>query len=160
NRLCFPREPEQDKFNGYINIGDLNIQQRNVQQSHFNRIVPDSDSYGVVISFSIDDVSWIPTDLKSIMKEKFVKYLDWNGHFTVYSETTRSALLNQAECMDKIRRCIRYCENSKCSNDEPTSFYEKPKFRALDDIWRNTQVKRMAIFNAENVNSKNSETNS
>lgn len=56
--------------------------------------------------FNVDEASWIPDWIKPRLKEQQPNRVTKNGDFVVTSEKTRKQILNQADCLDKIRNMI------------------------------------------------------
>jgi len=56
--------------------------------------------------FKLDSASWLNTETKDILKEKWKGQLTKEGYFVVKSERTRSQQLNQADVFAKLRHAI------------------------------------------------------
>ena len=94
----------KDEFSGYIPIEKLQIKHNTCSKpggQHVNKT-----QTGVEIRFHVDTSEWIPKWIREKIKEKHVNRLTKDGYFVVKSEKTRKALLNQADCLERIRSVI------------------------------------------------------
>ncbi|VDP33541.1 unnamed protein product [Echinostoma caproni] len=57
----------------------------------------------VEIRFHVPSASWIPDEAHRITKDQY---------FVISSDRTRKQILNQADCMERIRRMVRECLNA------------------------------------------------
>ncbi|VDO03730.1 unnamed protein product [Rodentolepis nana] len=92
-------------FDGVIPIDDLDISYslssgpggQNLNKRHSK----------VQIKFHIASAKWIPEELKPYLFEKESHRITKDGFFIIQSDKTRVQLLNQADCLERIRRMIR-----------------------------------------------------
>jgi peptidyl-tRNA hydrolase ICT1 len=73
---------------------------------------------GIEIRFHVDTANWIPEWIRQKLKEKYNSKITKDGYFIVTSEKTRKNLLNQADCLDRIRECIREASREPRGLDE------------------------------------------
>ena len=92
---------------------------------------------GVEIRFHVDSASWIPDWIKPRFRDmvgiigydfqramyllfKNQTRINRDGYFIIFSDETRHRLLNQAQCLDRIRALIRdaSCVSQGLSEEE------------------------------------------
>ncbi|THD21732.1 Immature colon carcinoma transcript 1 protein [Fasciola hepatica] len=66
----------------------------------------------VEIRFHVPSASWIPDVAKQLILEKEAHRLTKDQYFVISSDRTRKQILNQADCLERIRRMIREYVNS------------------------------------------------
>ncbi|VDL63533.1 unnamed protein product [Hymenolepis diminuta] len=92
-------------FDGVIPLGDLDISYSSSSGpggQHVNKT-----QSKVQIKFHIASAKWIPEKLKPYLLEKESHRITKDGFFVIQSDKTRIQLLNQADCLERIRRMIR-----------------------------------------------------
>lgn len=92
------------EFTGYIPVDQLQI-------SYMKSSGPGGQNVNKVNSkvemrFHLQTATWIPEQVKNKLGENELGRITKDGHFVVRSEATRKQLMNQADCMDKIRHLI------------------------------------------------------
>ncbi|UJR23143.1 hypothetical protein I4U23_026162 [Adineta vaga] len=95
----------EKKFNGFIPIDKLDIAHRHARGpggQHVNKTLS-----GVEIRFHIDSATWIPESIKPRFRDMNHTRINRDGYFIIFSDETRHRLLNQAQCLDRIRALIR-----------------------------------------------------
>ncbi|CAH8596157.1 unnamed protein product [Schistosoma guineensis] len=107
-----PTEPSisQNVFNGYIPIDELQISyaySSGPGGQHVNR-----NKTKVEIRFHVPSASWIPDQVKQLFMEREANRINKENYFIITSDHTRKQILNQADCLERIRRIIRECVNS------------------------------------------------
>ncbi|RTG82417.1 peptidyl-tRNA hydrolase ICT1 [Schistosoma bovis] len=66
----------------------------------------------VEIRFHVPSASWIPDQVKQLFMEREANRINKENYFIITSDHTRKQILNQADCLERIRRIIRECVNS------------------------------------------------
>ncbi|VDM01118.1 unnamed protein product, partial [Schistocephalus solidus] len=61
----------------------------------------------VEIRFHVASASWIPDLLKPVILEKEANRISKDGFLIMQSDKTRQQLLNQADCLERLRRMVR-----------------------------------------------------
>ncbi|CAF1388266.1 unnamed protein product [Adineta steineri] len=92
----------KDKFNGFIPTDITHRHARGPGGQHVNKTLS-----GVEIRFHIDSATWIPDWIKPRFREMYQSRINRDGYFIIFSDETRHRLLNQAQCLDRIRALIR-----------------------------------------------------
>ncbi|CAF2453686.1 unnamed protein product [Rotaria sp. Silwood2] len=93
------------KFNGFIPIDKVEITHRHARGpggQHVNKTLS-----GVEIRFHVDSATWIPDSIKSRFHDMNRTRINHDGYFIIFSDETRHRLLNQGQCLDRIRALIR-----------------------------------------------------
>ncbi|KAL4240860.1 Peptidyl-tRNA hydrolase ict1 [Mactra antiquata] len=97
--------PKSDEFfSGMIPLKELSIQCNRSSGpggQNVNKV-----NTKVEIRFHIDSATWIPEWIKPKLKEQQENRINKNGELIVVSEKTRKQILNQADCLDKLRQMI------------------------------------------------------
>ncbi|CAM1324728.1 Uncharacterised protein g8758 [Pycnogonum litorale] len=102
---------DEDEFSGYIPIGKLKITYSRGSGpggQHVNKVNTKVD-----VRFHVASAEWIPQKLRLKLIEKHKNTITKDGILFVKSDKTRSQLLNQADCMDKLRTLIRKLSESE-----------------------------------------------
>lgn len=60
----------------------------------------------VDLRFRPRDAAWLSPDVREKVLEKYASDLTKDGYFVVRSDRTRSQMMNQAECMRKLREAL------------------------------------------------------
>ncbi|EUB59543.1 Immature colon carcinoma transcript 1 protein [Echinococcus granulosus] len=95
----------KDIFDGFIPLNEIQISYSSASGpggQHVNK-----NHTKVQIKFHIASATWIPEHLKPYLLEKESHRITKDGHFIIQSDRTRYQLLNQADCLERIRRMIR-----------------------------------------------------
>lgn len=95
---------QDEKFTGYIPMEDLDIKYMKSGGpggQNVNKV-----NSKVEVRFHLDSATWIPDWLKERLKEKEKSRINKDGYFVTTSDKTRKQVLNQADCLDKIRTSI------------------------------------------------------
>ncbi|CAF2229418.1 unnamed protein product [Rotaria magnacalcarata] len=93
------------KFNGFIPTDKLEIAHRHARGpggQHVNKTLS-----GVEIRFHVDSATWIPDSIKPRFRDMNHNRINRDGYFVIFSDETRHRLLNQGQCLDRIRALIR-----------------------------------------------------
>ncbi|PVD38678.1 hypothetical protein C0Q70_01298 [Pomacea canaliculata] len=91
-------------FAGYIPVNELDI-------SYARSSGPGGQNVNKVntkveVRFHLQSASWLSQEIKDKLKEMESNKITKDGYLVVSSERTRIQLLNQADCMDKLRTMI------------------------------------------------------
>ncbi|XP_045212282.2 peptidyl-tRNA hydrolase ICT1, mitochondrial-like [Mercenaria mercenaria] len=95
---------DKERFSGVIPLDELQFQyclSSGAGGQNVNKV-----NTKVEVRFNIDKASWIPEWIKPKLKEQQQNRVTKDGDFVVRSEKTRKQILNQADCLDKIRHMI------------------------------------------------------
>ncbi|WAQ96456.1 ICT1-like protein [Mya arenaria] len=93
-----------EQFTGEIPIKDISIQSCRSSGpggQHVNKV-----NTKVEVRFNVNSATWIPEWVKPKLLEEQQNRVTKNGELIVTSEKTRKQILNQADCLDKIRHMI------------------------------------------------------
>ncbi|XP_005101298.1 peptidyl-tRNA hydrolase ICT1, mitochondrial [Aplysia californica] len=93
-----------DQFSGYIPVDQLKIttsKSSGPGGQNVNKV-----NSKVEIRFHVDSASWIPDWVKARLTEQEQGRITKDGYFVVRSDATRKQMLNQADCMDKLRTFV------------------------------------------------------
>jgi len=95
-------------FDGFIPIDELKI-------THSRSSGPGGQNVNKVntkveIRFHVDSAKWIPEILKPKLMQVESSRITKDGYLVIRSEKTRSQILNQADCLDRLRAMIRACD--------------------------------------------------
>lgn len=107
----------REAFSGFIPTESLKI--RSTRSSGPGGQAVNTSNTKVEIRFNVEDAEWIPIWIKKKFIELQKHRINKSGDFVITSEKTRTQLLNQADCMDKIRHYIREAE-IQATPKEPT----------------------------------------
>ncbi|CAG9774016.1 unnamed protein product [Ceutorhynchus assimilis] len=100
-------------FDGYIPLDQLEItysRSSGPGGQNVNKVNTKVD-----IRFHLQKANWLSDKVKSKILEKYGAKLSKEGHLIFRSDVTRSQQLNLADCLEKLRACVR------------DSLYEKPQ---------------------------------
>jgi len=102
NREC--PEEKIDEFTGFIPIEKLKI-------SYMKSSGPGGQNVNKVnskveVRFHLQSATWIPQAVRTKLGETELGRITKEGYFVVRSEATRKQIMNQADCMDKIRHLV------------------------------------------------------
>jgi len=98
----------RDKFSGFIPIQALQI--RSMRGSGPGGQSVNKSNSKVEVRFNVQEADWIPLWIKKKFTENQKHRINKDNEFIISSEKTRTMLLNQADCMDRIRHYIREAE--------------------------------------------------
>ncbi|KAH3747399.1 peptidyl-tRNA hydrolase ICT1, mitochondrial-like [Dreissena polymorpha] len=99
-----PVAKQEDAFSGVIPLHDLEIQSCRSSGpggQHVNKV-----NTKVEVRFNVNKAEWIPDWIKPKLLEQQQNRINKNGELIVTSEKTRKQILNQADCLDKIRNMV------------------------------------------------------
>ncbi|KAL3878058.1 hypothetical protein ACJMK2_035691 [Sinanodonta woodiana] len=111
----FSKKVNEESFSGYIPRDQLEIKylkSSGAGGQHVNKV-----NTKVEVRFNIDRADWIPEWIKPKLKANEHGKINKEGELIITSDKTRTQLLNQADCMDKIRTMIF---NASIKPKEPT----------------------------------------
>ncbi|KAK3608743.1 hypothetical protein CHS0354_027701 [Potamilus streckersoni] len=100
----FSKKAIEGSFSGYVPIDQLEIKylkSSGAGGQHVNKV-----NTKVEVRFNVDRADWIPEWIKPKLKENEHGKINKEGELIITSDKTRKQLLNQADCMDKIRTII------------------------------------------------------
>jgi len=98
----------RDKFTGYIPDNALVI--RAMRSSGPGGQSVNTSSTKVEVRFNVEEADWIPLWIKKQFTIDQKHRINKRNEFIITSEKTRTQLLNQADCLDRIRHHIREAE--------------------------------------------------
>lgn len=98
----------REKFTGYIPSGALEI--RWMRSSGPGGQSVNTSNSKVEVRFNVGQADWIPLWIKKQFVTDQKNRINKRNEFVISSEKTRTQLLNQADCMDRIRHYIRESE--------------------------------------------------
>ncbi|CAG5117721.1 unnamed protein product [Candidula unifasciata] len=118
SNLDYLRKPEQvqdsfaktgspdapEKFTGYIPIEQLEVTATRSSGPGGQSV--NTVNSKVEIRFHLESASWIPDWIKPRIIEKAEGKLTKDGYLVLRSDMTRKQILNQADCMNKLRNLI------------------------------------------------------
>ncbi|XP_046352386.2 peptidyl-tRNA hydrolase ICT1, mitochondrial-like isoform X2 [Haliotis rufescens] len=94
----------KELFSGYIPINKLDIKYSRGSGpggQNVNKV-----NTKVEVRFHVESADWIPQWIRERLLEKEAGRITKGGYLVVTSDTTRKQMLNQADCMEKIRSVI------------------------------------------------------
>jgi len=91
-------------FSGVIPIKEIDLTYSGSSSPGGQNV--NKSSTKVEARFKLDSATWLNTETKDILKEKWKGQLTKEGYFVVKSERTRSQQLNQADVFAKLRHAI------------------------------------------------------
>ncbi|KAK2151404.1 hypothetical protein LSH36_364g01062 [Paralvinella palmiformis] len=128
-------QTENDKFSGYIPVDELDVRYSRSSGpggQNVNKV-----STKVEVRFHVQSASWIPDFAKEILLQNEQTRITKDGFLVVRSEKTRKQMLNQADCLEKIRSMIwRASILPREPTEEEIAIMEKRKSRAKQEILR------------------------
>lgn len=98
----------REKFTGFIPTQALQF--RFMRSSGPGGQSVNTSNTKVEVRFSLDEADWIPLWIKKQFSEDQKPRINKKNEFIISSERTRTTLLNQADCIDRIRHHIREAE--------------------------------------------------
>jgi len=98
----------RDKFTGYIPPEALTI--KAMRSSGPGGQGVNTSNTKVEVRFNVEQAHWIPLWIKKQFVSDQKHRINKREEFVITSEKTRSQLLNQADCLDRIRHYIRESE--------------------------------------------------
>ncbi|XP_060522601.1 large ribosomal subunit protein mL62 [Cylas formicarius] len=104
------RTPEKvaqvsDEFDGFIPIDKLEIiysKSSGPGGQNVNKVNTKVD-----LRFHLESAEWLSDNIKSSIRQKYNSRITKEGHLIFRSDLTRSQQLNLADCLEKLRSCIR-----------------------------------------------------
>ncbi|KAH9504013.1 Peptidyl-tRNA hydrolase ICT1, mitochondrial [Bulinus truncatus] len=94
----------KEQFNGYIPIDSLEIS--SCRSSGPGGQGVNTTNSKVEVRFHLQSASWIPEWVKPKLLDQEHGRVNKEGYLVVRSDMTRKQLINQADCMNKIRQMI------------------------------------------------------
>ncbi|XP_059166087.1 large ribosomal subunit protein mL62-like [Physella acuta] len=97
-------KPKKEPFTGYIPIENLQIttsRSSGPGGQNVNKV-----NSKVEIRFHLESANWIPEWIKPKLADQESGRLTKDGFLVVQSDMTRKQMLNQADCLNKIRKMI------------------------------------------------------
>ncbi|KAJ8946868.1 hypothetical protein NQ318_006778 [Aromia moschata] len=107
-KLSTPSKPfqsENEKFNGFIPIEKLDItysKSSGPGGQNVNKVNTKVD-----VRFHLQSAEWLSDEIKLKLSEILSEKITKDGYLIFRSDLTRSQQLNLADCLEKIRGCIR-----------------------------------------------------
>lgn len=98
----------REKFTGFIPPEALQI--RYMRSSGPGGQSVNTSNTKVEVRFNLDEADWIPLWIKKQFAEDHKHRINKKNEFVITSEKTRTQLLNQADCLDRIRHFVREAE--------------------------------------------------
>ncbi|GAB1610207.1 peptidyl-tRNA hydrolase ICT1, mitochondrial-like [Argonauta hians] len=92
------------KFTGFIPLDE--IQMKCMKSSGPGGQNVNKVNTKVEVRFHVESATWIPADVRSKLVEKYYTRINKAGFLIVTSDRTRKQLLNQADCLQKVRNMI------------------------------------------------------
>ncbi|KAK7500989.1 hypothetical protein BaRGS_00007869 [Batillaria attramentaria] len=123
------------QFTGYIPVEDLEI-------SYSRSSGPGGQNVNKVntkveVRFHVPSASWLTSDIKSKLTEMQKTRITKDGYLVVTSDRTRKQMLNQADCMDKIRTMVfKAAEKPRGLTEEETELRDKRLAKAKERTLR------------------------
>ncbi|XP_062581691.1 large ribosomal subunit protein mL62-like [Saccostrea cucullata] len=109
----------EEEFTGYIPLDDIQI--KAIRGSGPGGQNVNKVSSKVEVRFHVESASWIPQWIKENLIENEQSKITKDGFLVVTSEKTRTQMLNQADCLNKVREMIHK------SATKPAEITEKDK---------------------------------
>ncbi|XP_022315341.1 large ribosomal subunit protein mL62-like [Crassostrea virginica] len=94
----------EEEFTGYIPLDEISI--KAVRGSGPGGQNVNKVSTKVEVRFHVESADWIPKWIKENLVENEKSRITKDGYFVVTSEKTRNQMLNQADCLAKIREMV------------------------------------------------------
>lgn len=128
-QLTKPETGKKKGFSGFIPIESLKIEYCDSESSTaINRLsYRPAAKTNVEIRFHVSSANWIPDTLKTKILQREAGNITKDGFLVVRSSKTRLQMLNQADCLDRIRTMIFNAEADKTA---PQQTEQKPKNNA------------------------------
>ncbi|ENN70511.1 peptidyl-tRNA hydrolase ICT1, mitochondrial [Dendroctonus ponderosae] len=120
-KLTTPTKPATSQtpdFDGYIPLDQLEItysRSSGPGGQNVNKVNTKVD-----VRFHPNSAKWLSDKVKTKLLEKFQSKLTKEGHLVFRSELTRHQQLNLADCLEKLRKCIRDSLQEKPEPSEET----------------------------------------
>lgn len=106
----------------------------------WNKAMSDDIKSGVEVRFHLMSAKWISESIKSQIGKKEVGRITKDGFLVISSSKTRLQILNQADCLEKIRTIVWEAANEKQYDPE------KPKLRMDEDKSKFLRIKKNEAF--------------
>lgn len=136
----------EEEFTGYIPLDDISI--KAVRGSGPGGQNVNKVSSKVEVRFHVESATWIPEWIKKNLIENEKGRITKDGDLVVTSEKTRTQMLNQADCLDKVREMIY---NSAKKPVEMTEEYKKVVAKRL----AKANMERLQRKRADSLKKKN-----
>jgi len=134
----------RDKFTGYIPPEALTI--KAMRSSGPGGQSVNTSNTKVEVRFNVEQAHWIPLWIKKQFISDQKHRINKRDEFVITSEKTRSQLLNQADCLDRIRHYIRESEVSATPKEiDPVEEALKKKREAKANERRLVDKKRNSL---------------
>jgi len=96
-------------FNGFIPIEEMQVTYSGSTDPTAFCLKVNDVNPNVEIRFHVHSANWIPEVLKPKLLLAESDLITKDGYLVVTSSKTRSQMLNQADCLDRLRAMIRQC---------------------------------------------------
>jgi len=134
----------REKFTGFIPSEALHF--RYMRSSGAGGQSVNTSNTKVEVRFNLDEAHWIPIWIKKQFVEDHKHRINKNNEFVLTSDRTRTQLLNQADCMDRIRHYIREAEVKATPKEvDPEEEERKKKSEAKANETRLLEKQRRSL---------------
>ncbi|RUS71638.1 hypothetical protein EGW08_020600 [Elysia chlorotica] len=137
-----PKVSSLEKFEGYIPIDQLEIatsKSSGPGGQHVNKV-----NSKVEMRFHLESADWIPAWIKPRLLEQEHGRVTKEGYLVVRSDMTRKQMLNQADCLNKLRNMIyKASELPKEPTAEEVELKEKRMAKAKDGILKSKRSRSL-----------------
>ncbi|XP_066139693.1 large ribosomal subunit protein mL62 [Euwallacea fornicatus] len=120
-KLITPAKPsvaQSPDFDGYIPMDQIEISyscSSGPGGQNVNKVNTKVD-----VRFHVQSAKWLSDKVKAKVLEKFQSKINKEGHLVFRSDITRSQQLNLADCLEKLRGCIRESLYERAEPSEET----------------------------------------
>ncbi|XP_066250611.1 large ribosomal subunit protein mL62 [Euwallacea similis] len=120
-KITTPTKPsgaQSPDFDGYIPMDQIEISyscSSGPGGQNVNKVNTKVD-----VRFHLHSANWLSDKVKAKVSEKFQSRITKEGHLVFRSDITRSQQLNLADCLEKLRACIRKSLYERAEPSEET----------------------------------------
>ncbi|GFR60534.1 peptidyl-tRNA hydrolase ICT1, mitochondrial-like [Elysia marginata] len=137
-----PKAEALEKFEGFIPIDQLEITMSKSSGpggQHVNKV-----NSKVEMRFHLESAEWIPAWIKPRLMKQEHGRVTKEGYFVVRSDMTRKQMLNQADCLNKLRNMIyKASELPQELTSEEIDLKEKRILKAKAGILREKRTRSL-----------------
>ncbi|KAK7004682.1 peptidyl-tRNA hydrolase ICT1 mitochondrial [Biomphalaria glabrata] len=133
-------DQSKEQFSGFIPIDSLQIITSRSSGPGGQGV--NTANSKVEVRFHLESAEWIPNWIKPKLSEQEQGRLTKDGYLIVKSDMTRKQLLNQADCMNKIRQMIFTASFiPKKPTKEDVELHEKRKNKIKAEVLREKRIR-------------------
>ncbi|ELT88888.1 hypothetical protein CAPTEDRAFT_179133 [Capitella teleta] len=144
----FLPQAEDGAFTGFIPLRELEVK-------HLRGSGPGGQNVNKVntkveVRFHVETAEWVPKEARYVLLQQEKNRINKEGYLIVSSDKTRKQLLNQADCLEKIRQMVRLaCTPDVEPSQDDFRIMSLKKEKARQEILR--EKKRHSLKKSDRV---------